>query len=307
MKVCHSSEAKVETQDRKILQAISTVSGNYLRSVVETISIPRNFWAEPDNNKFVAEWIAKELNSYGYKTFYQGKYRNVVAMQKEETQDSVILIGAHYDSVPKTYGADDNASAVAAMLGCAKVISECAPQISVCFVAFNCEEDGLIGSTDFVNTFLPESGLTIDEAHILEMVGFSSEVKGSQNMPSGLPIKVSDTGNFLGLMGNNDSKHLVDEVLKNARTYFSEFPVVGLKLYFGVEQYFPDFARSDHVPFWREGIPALMWTDTAEFRNPNYHRKTDTPDTLNYSFLHRATQLLLAYILKNKPNTINGN
>jgi hypothetical protein len=72
-----------------------------------------------------------------------------------------------------------------------------------------------------------------------------------------------------------------------------------LKLYFGIEQYFPDFARSDHFPFWKKRIPSLMWTDTAEFRNPNYHKKTDTPETLNYSFLRYTTQLLLAHLLTN--------
>lgn len=306
MRVIRSSNTKVEAQSTRILQTISSVSENYLRRVVETISIPRNFWAESSNNKSVAAWISDELNSYGYKTFYQGRYRNVVATQKEGTKNSPILIGAHYDSVPQTPGADDNASAVAAMLGCAKAISEYSPQTQVCFVAFNCEEDGLIGSTDFVNNFLPESGLTIEQAHILEMVGYCNENHNTQHMPAGLPIKVPDTGNFLGLIGNNDSKHLVDDVLENAKTYLSEFPVVGLKLYFGIEKYFTDFARSDHFPFWTKRIPALMWTDTAEFRNPNYHKKTDTPETLNYSFMRRTAQLLLASILTNSTDNTDG-
>lgn len=306
MRVFHSSDSKVEVQSTKVLHALSSVSEKYLRSVVETISIPRNFWAESTNNKAVAEWIAEELNSFGYNTFYQGIYRNVVATQKEVTQDSVILIGAHYDSVPQTPGADDNASAVATMLGCAKAISEYAPQTNVCFVAFNCEEDGLIGSTDFVNNFLPESGLKIEQTHIIEMVGYCNESPNSQHMPSGLPIKVPDTGNFLGVLGNKDSKHLVDDVLKNAKTYLSGFPVVGLKLYFGIEKYFPDFARSDHFPFWKKGIPSLMWTDTAEFRNPNYHKKSDTPETLSYSFMHRTTQLLSAHILTNSSTNTDG-
>lgn len=297
MKVCYSFNANVKETDIKILDAVASASESFLRSAVEKISIPRNFWAEPRNNKIVAKWIADEFSSYGYKTYFQGRYENVVAMPKEETTDSAILIGAHYDSVHATPGADDNASAVAAMLGCAKAISEYAPQMPICFVAFNCEEDGLIGSTDFVNSLLAESEIKISQAHILEMVGYCSEEEGSQKMPSGLPIKIPDTGNFLGILGNKDSKHLVDEVLKNAKSYLPEFSVLGLKLYFGIEKYFPDFARSDHFPFWEKRIPSLMWTDTAEFRNPNYHKKTDTPDTLNYSFLRSTTQLLLAHVL----------
>lgn len=297
MKVCYSFKADVVETDINILNAVASVSESYLRGVVEKISIPRNFWAEPHNNKIVANWIADEFSSYGYKTFCQGKYENVVALPKVETNDSLILVGAHYDSVRATPGADDNASAAAAMLGCAKAVSEYAPQMPVCFVAFNCEEDGLLGSTDFVSAFLAKREIEIEQAHILEMVGYCSETEGSQRMPAGLPIKLPNKGDFLGLLGNKDSKHLVDEVLKNAKSYLPEFSVLGLKLYFGIEKYFPDFARSDHFPFWEKGIPTLMWTDTAEFRNPNYHKKTDTPDTLNYSFLRSATQLLLTHIL----------
>jgi hypothetical protein len=73
--------------------------------------------------------------------------------------------------------------------------------------------------------------------------------------------------------------------------------VLGLKVYLGIEKYFPVLGRSDHAPFWKAGLPALMWTDTSEFRNPHYHQTTDTPDTLDYAFLRRVTQLLVAAVL----------
>jgi hypothetical protein len=91
---------------------------------------------------------------------------------------------------------------------------------------------------------------------------------------------------------------LVQEVLATAKTYTPELPVYGLKLYAGVERLIPDLARSDQEPFWRVGVPALMWTDTADFRNPHYHQTTDTPDTLDYDFLRRVTQLLVAQVLQ---------
>src|SRR5438270_7729772 len=77
-----------------------------------------------------------------------------------------------------------------------------------------------------------------------------------------------------------------------------ELPVTGLKVRLGLEKHFPVLARSDHAPFWAEEIPALMWTDTSEFRNHNYHRHTDTPDTLDYAFLRNVTQLLTASVIE---------
>ena len=71
--------------------------------------------------------------------------------------------------------------------------------------------------------------------------------------------------------------------------------MTGLKVYFGVEQSLPVLGRSDHEPFWKAGIPAVMWTDTAEFRNPHYHQRSDTPETLDYGFLRAVTQVLAAY------------
>ena len=65
-------------------------------------------------------------------------------------------------------------------------------------------------------------------------------------------------------------------------------------MYLGMEKYFSHLHRSDHAPFWEAGIPAIMWTDTSEFRNPHYHRETDTPDTLDYDFLAKVTRVVLA-------------
>ena len=89
----------------------------------------------------------------------------------------------------------------------------------------------------------------------------------------------------------------MDSVLAEARTYLPGFPVIGLKVQPGVERVFPVLARSDHVPFWETQRPAVMWTDTAEFRNLHYHQSSDTPDTLDYGFLLNVTQLLTAVVV----------
>lgn len=297
MRVVHSTQSLAGVADSEVLAALAEVSEDSLRATVAVLSRPRHYQAESLSNQRVAEWLADVLASYGYKTQFQGVYRNVLAIPADVTTHTAILVGAHYDSVPRTPGADDNASGVAALLECARIVARFKPNLPVSFVAFNREEDGLLGSADFVEAYLPNNPLNIVAAHVLEMVGYCSHAQGSQRVPQGLPIRVPSVGDFLGILGNRDSNFLVDRVLERAKTYTPELPAIGLKVHFGVEKYLPVLARSDHAPFWQTGIPAVMWTDTAEFRNPNYHRVTDTPDTLDYAFMRSVTQLLLACLM----------
>jgi hypothetical protein len=129
------------------------------------------------------------------------------------------------------------------------------------------------------------------------MVGYCDHRPGSQAIPPGLPIQVPECGDFLGILANQDSTAMASTVLQTARTYWPDFPVLSLKVYAGVEKLLPVLQRSDHVPFWRAGVPAILWTDTSEFRNHNYHQPTDTPDTLDYEFLRSVSQILIATIL----------
>lgn len=298
MRVINSKKSKSLKKNLEIQRYLNLINRNDLINFVEEISIPRHFTYEKENNKYVASWIKSQLTSFGYKTESQGKYSNIVAFNLNLKSDEIILIGAHYDSVPNCPGADDNASAVASLLSCAKAVSQISQEIPICFVAFNCEEDGLIGSYDFVESFLSERNLKLKQVHILEMVGYATDEPNSQKLPANLPVKIPTVGNFLGIMGNKDSLKLVDNVLSLGKTYIPEFSVIGLKIYLGAEKLFPDLGRSDHLPFWENRIPVIMWTDTAEFRNPNYHKITDTLETLNYDFLQNVTQLLLLQILK---------
>jgi hypothetical protein len=300
MLIRHASKMSVGTVELDTTTALKSVSENILREYVKTIAIPRHFRAQFKNNQWVATWITKQLQSYGYQTQYQGKYDNILAFLPHRQQKPHILVGAHYDSVPQTPGADDNGSACAALLACAKAIADFAPQTPVFFVAFNREEDDLMGSHDFVKNYLIKNKIKIAHAHILEMVGYCQHTPDSQKIPAGLPVSIPNTGNFLGIIGNKYSNFLVDASLKKAKTYLPNFPVVGLKVLFGLERFLPVLKRSDHAPFWQEKISALMWTDTAEFRNPNYHCLTDTPETLDYTFLRQVTQLLIVCVLNGR-------
>ncbi len=297
MHVQHSANAPATTPDSRVRAAADEVSASFLRGIVETMAVPRHYELQPENNRLTAHWIARQLHSYGYETEFQGEYANVVARSRYAPGAACVLVGAHYDSVPGTPGADDNASAVAALLACARALAEHAPTCPVCFASFNREEDGLLGSADFVRTVAAEGKMHVREAHVLEMVGYCDHRPGSQAIPPGLPIQVPDRGDFLGILANKDSTAMANAVLQTARTYWPDIPVLSLKVHAGVEKLLPVLQRSDHAPFWGAGIPAIMWTDTAEFRNKHYHQPTDTPDTLDYDFLRRVTQILIATIL----------
>jgi Zn-dependent M28 family amino/carboxypeptidase len=297
MKVVHSRTVKPTTASSGIKTLLDTITEAQLRQWVERISLPRHFIAEPAQNRATAKWLCDVFESLGFRTERQGKYANIVALP-ERPLEEVIVVGAHYDSVPMCPGADDNGSAVAAMLGCATAWSLWRPLLPVVFVAFNREEDALAGSRDFVASYLPGASFEIRCAHILEMVGYANSAPGSQRVPPGLPVKVSDRGDFLGLLANRQSNSLIDYILRTAATYAPQLPVTGLKVGLGIEKLFPVLGRSDHAPFWARGVPAIMWTDTSEFRNPNYHRDTDTPDSLDYGFLRSVTQLLTAVIVE---------
>jgi len=297
MKIVHSRKVRPAESQAKITALLETITERKLREWVERISVPRHFASEPEQNRETAKWIQSLFDSMGFRVERQGRYSNIVALP-DAPLDEAVLVGAHYDSVPMCPGADDNGSAVAAMLGCAAACSLWRPFLPVVFVAFNCEEDGLKGSQDFVEKYLPKASFDVQCAHILEMVGYASSEPGSQRVPSGLPIKLSDKGDFLGLLANGRSSTAMDFVMRRARTYVPELPVMGLNVKLGLERYFPVLARSDHAPFWAQKIPAVMWTDTSEFRNHHYHCHTDTPDTLNYRFLRQVTQLLTACVIQ---------
>ena len=280
----------------RISKCLAATAAEDLREWVERHAVPRHFELEQDENKSAALWIAAKLQSWGYQVELQGSWWNVVALPKALSAP-VTLVCAHYDSVGGCPGADDNASAVAAMLGCAKICASLLPQPPVGFVSFNREEDGMLGSLDFIQWLAASSPLRARSAHVLEMVGYASDQPGSQRIPRGLPVRVSDRGNFLALLANRGSYRALDAVLAQASTYLPGFPVVGLRVTLGLEKYFPVLLRSDHAPFWQRRLPAMMWTDTSEFRNPFYHQPGDKPETLDYRFLLSVTRLLVASVL----------
>jgi len=299
--VSHSIRTRPAKVDQKIQASLTTCDRDQLKGWVEDLSFPRHYVAEATANRDARDWLVAEFQKMGLKTELQGEFDNVIATLPGVSEKPALLVGAHYDSVPGTPGADDNASAVSAMLGCAKALANNYPDRNICFVGFNREEDDLLGSFEFVRAVVKGKLPSIQEAHILEMVGFSSSEEGSQQVPGGLPLKLPSTGDFLGVVANGRSRALAKQARVSAATYAdADFPLLTFTIPFGLERLaiFSDMLRSDHTPFWKEKIPAIMWTDTANFRNEHYHSASDTPDTLNYEFLEKVYQVLVASMVE---------
>lgn len=284
-----------QTPNERIASAVDSVFAAELREFVETVSVPRHYFEERVQNLTTRDWLEETLEGFGYQVQKQGSFDNLIARPRNSSLGRVILLGAHYDSVPGCPGADDNGSAIAALLGVAKALAPF-PELPVLFVSFNREEDGLMGSSEFVSEFLADQEYELEMAHVLEMVGYASDQPGTQSIPRGLPIRIDDRGNFLGIISNRDANRNVRAILRAAATYIPALRVKALKIFWGLERYFRDLLRSDHSPFWDARLPAMMWTDTANFRNPHYHLSSDTAETLNYEFLTQVTQLLTATI-----------
>jgi Zn-dependent M28 family amino/carboxypeptidase len=171
-------------------------------------------------------------------------------------------------------------------------------------VWFDLEEFGLLGSFYHVAQLDRE----LYGAIILEMIGYACDEPGCQQVPSGLAITLPDRGDFLGVVGSAETPELlapftaIGQASDTDRDRAGHPPVITLAVP-TLMAIAPNLLRSDHVPFWAEGIGALMVTDTANFRNPNYHRSSDTVETIDPVFLTRSTQAVLdaAIILLDSP------
>ncbi len=200
----------------------------------------------------------------------------------------LLVIGAHYDSVPGTPGADDNASGVAALLELARlarpVLEGAGPFHSRLQLAvYDLEEYGMVGS-DVHARALERAGVGLRGMVSLEMLGFTAP---QQRLPPHLVGLYPAVGNFIGVSGNERSRELVEAVAGAMKTV-PGLPVEWITLP-GNGEALPEVRLSDHSSFWERGQPALMLTDTSFFRNPHYHQPTDTPETLDYPFLARVT------------------
>ena len=217
---------------------------------------------------------------------------NLLASRKSDTVAGRprLVVGAHLDSRPDTPGADDNASAVAALLEIARLITPAQlneARLDLELVAFDLEENGMLGGREHAR-LTRQADVDLRGMISLEMLGYCDHTPGSQSLPRGLVGQYPDTGDFIAVIGNQNSTELIEQFRAGANQT-SGLPVETLQVPSNGET-LQATRLSDHSPFWDVGYPALMITDTSFLRNPHYHQPTDTLETLDMDFLHHVTE-----------------
>jgi len=283
---------------------------NDLREHVNALAVdigPRTP-SSPDSLVRAGNYIHSVFEDAGFSVreqdyeYYDQRVTNVLAtLPATAGASAYYVVGAHYDTVPNTPGADDNASAVAVMLELAGRLPQARLKAPVILAAFTLEEPpahltGHQGSRIFVRD-CQSNGDCVLGAIILEMVGYTAPRQHYPFLPRwpGYPAQ----GNFIGIIGNWHSRHLGGAVLKGFRKN-KDLQVESLFLPFD-GRILPETRMSDHASFWDAGLPALMVTDTAFFRNPNYHLPSDTIDTLDFTFMAQLVKSLELALLELPP------
>jgi len=254
----------------------------------------RNVW-RPGSMAAAAGYIRTAFEEAGYEVNIQSFPSHGLSVNNLEAvlpghgaADEIIVVGAHFDSVAGSPGADDNASGVAALLELARLLAGTALPRSVRFVAFANEEAPFfygdeMGSNRYAARAQAQ-GERVEAMLSLETLGYYTDQPGSQQYPFPFSLFYPDTGNFIGFVGNLSSRALVRRAIGAFRATTS-FPSEGVAAPSGME----GVHWSDHWSFWQAGYPAIMVTDTALFRYPHYHAATDTPEQLDYTGLARVT------------------
>lgn len=230
---------------------------------------------------------------------------NIVAdIGSGRSEYKTFLVGAHYDSLKGTVGADDNASAVAVQLEVARVLAEVAAEkplgLTVRFVSFALEEPPAYATWSMGSRVYAKKAKSererIDGMICLEMVGYSCREPGCQSYPFPLMFfNYPKTGDYIGIVGNYKSRKFTHALFRS----FSKnraLPVVKLTVPWS-GYLIPNVRLSDHASFWDRGYKAVMITDTAFYRNPHYHRRSDTMEKLDFSFMSQLVASLVQFFL----------
>jgi len=210
-----------------------------------------------------------------------------VEIAGSDRADEIVVVGAHYDSAPGTAGADDNASGVAATLALARRFAGTRPSRTLRLLFFVNEEPPyfqrpLMGSRVYAASSRSR-GEHIVAMISLETIGLFSDVEGSQQYPFPFSLFYPSTGNFIGFVGNLDSRDLLHTAISAFRDS-ATIPSDGV----AAPESISGIGWSDHWAFWQEDVPAIMITDTAPFRSPYYHTPEDTPEKIDYEKMARV-------------------
>jgi hypothetical protein len=278
-----------------------TIEASALRRDVEILCArgPRNAWS-PESMRAAAAFIETSFMQSGYdaeRHSYAPEIggENVVAEVRGTLTGGILVVGAHYDSVYESPGADDNASGVAALRALARHFAGARLEKTVRVVAFANEEPPhfqtpAMGSFAYASR-CHDRGERIAGMLCLESLGYFDAAPGSQLYPPLMSLFYPDRGDFIGFAGNLTSWRLVRRCVRTFRKH-ARIAAQGA----AVPELIPQIGWSDQWAFWQFGWPALMVTDTALFRNPNYHTARDLPETLDYGRLGRVVEGLVAVV-----------
>lgn len=287
----------------QVTTAIAQTNPEDLKASVHTIVNREGYRSYQDTATLnaVGAWIFDQFSQYSSDVFYQGYhvndvvYNNVVARIGDTTLPTIV-IGAHYDSYSDLPGADDNASGVAGMIETMRQLQNYTGNFCLEFVAFTLEEPPFF-STIGMGSYQHAKRLHASKRNVygmisIEMIGYFSDVEGSQEYPIGM-MKwfYGKKADFIlctkKMVSGQFSRRITKNMLKNKHLKTNKINA-------------PKFIRgidfSDHRNYWAFGYDAFMLTDTSFYRNANYHHATDTPETLDYVRMAKVVDELVAAI-----------
>lgn len=262
----------------------------------------RNLLRKPKPLVLAAEFLQSELSDCGYSVRRQEYRVGGAICQNLEAElvgrvrpDEFVIVGAHYDSVVGTPGANDNATGVAALVALARHFAGRAIGRSLRFVGFVNEEPPYFQTAEMGSLVYARScrnrSENVTAMLSLETIGYYDDAPGSQKYPQPFDGPYPSMGNFIGFVANERSAELLKQVVGAFRTN-EPFPSEGAAL----PEWLPGVGFSDHWSFWREGYPAVMVTDTAMYRYPHYHEPTDTFDKIRFEPMARVVRGLCAVV-----------
>jgi hypothetical protein len=297
-----------------VREAITEVNASNLRTYLKNLEGLRHGWKNYSILVQKAVYIEEIFRSFGLQVerqevaFHGRAYHNIIAStQGINKEKDMVLLGAHYDAAWGSPGADDNASGVAVLLEAARIISKHDSERTIQFVAFTLEEPQpqtihfLIGSDHFARQ-ARKSGNEYESVIILESVGYTDDIQGSQSVPLAVRAPVPEKGNFLGIIANSKSGRIMELFTAVAGEHVPELTVVPYKVPLS-GRFIPETRLSDHASFWNQNYPAVMLTDTAMFRNPHYHTPRDRSETLDFDFMTNVTKAVVSVLLSLESNS----
>jgi Zn-dependent M28 family amino/carboxypeptidase len=283
------ARAEIQTLERRLM--------GHVRQLGSTIG-ERNL-SRPQALRTAAEYIRQVWSNQGfvvseetYEIAGQPCVNLVAELKGTDRAKDIVVVGAHYDSVVGTPGANDNGTGVALLLEISQVLRRKSPSRTVRFVAFVNEEPPYFFTEQMGSRVHARQarrrGDNIVVMLSLETLGYYVNAPGTQSYPPPFGFLYPSTGNFLMVVGNLPSRGVAVKFLHHFMSV-SDFPVEAV----ATVEWIPGINWSDHWSFWKDGYPALMLTDTAPFRYAEYHTSRDLPEKINGPEFARAAHGIL--------------